>query len=69
MTLKLQLLSSQPWGIWNGIQQLYMIRQEKKNKTSIDPIIKKDISDQMRDVIDFEKQLAEITIPASDRSV
>ena len=47
-----------------------MLYKEKKNLTSINDIpeiIVNDIRRQMRDVIEFETELAEVTIPATQQ--
>jgi len=50
------------------VETSYLLYKEKRNQTDdIPDIIKEDITRQMKDVIDFEIQLANITIPASEQ--
>jgi len=50
------------------VETSYLLYKEKRNQTDdIPDLIKEDITQQMKDVIDFEIQLANITIPASEQ--
>jgi len=50
------------------VETSLLLYKEKRNKTEdISDIIKEDITRQMKDVIDFEIQLANITTPASEQ--
>lgn len=44
-----------------------LLYQEKHNKSEVDPYHLADLTKEMADVINFEKQLANITIPADSR--
>ena len=52
------------------VQTSLMLYKEKKNLSSIEDIsdiIKGDITRQMKDIIDFETELAAVTIPATQQ--
>ena len=52
------------------VQTSLMLYKEKKNISSteeISEIIRDDITKQMKDIIDFETELAKVTIPATQQ--